>query len=259
MSLVTVEAKDHILHIGLNRPEKMNAMNREMYHQIAAAYGRLQRDPELRVALVYANGDHFTSGLQLDDWTGVFANGRGIEPGEGEIDPFAIGGPRVTKPVVFAVQGICFTCGVEMMLAADIRVAARDTRFAQLEVKRGIFACGGATLRLQEEIGWANAQRYLLTGDEWSATQAFEWGLVQELVEPGEQKGVALDIAQRIAKAAPLGVQGSLASSWEARTRGHNAAIERLFPSLQPVMASEDVQEGVRSFLERREARFQGK
>jgi len=172
MALVKVEKRDHILLIGLNRPEKMNAMNRAMYHEIAAAYYQLQNDPELRVGLMYAEGDHFTSGLQLDDWAGVFANGKGIEPDEGELDPFHITGEGLTKPVVFAAQGICYTCGVEMMLNTDVRVAAKGTRFAQLEVKRGIFACGGATIRLQREIGWGNAQRYLLTGEEWTADQA---------------------------------------------------------------------------------------
>ena len=259
MPLVNVEKQGHILKIGLNRPEKMNAMNRAMYHEIAAAYYQLQNDPELRVAVMYAEGDHFTSGLQLDDWAGVFANGKGIEPGEGELDPFHITGEGLTKPVVFAAQGICFTCGVEMMLNTDIRVAAKGTRFAQLEVKRGIFACGGATIRLQREIGWGNAQRYLLTGDEWTAEQAYQWGLIQELVEPGEQFNKAMEIAEKIAKAAPLGVQGSLKSSKIAVSEGQEAAKERLFPELRPVMASEDVREGIQSFLERREAVFKGK
>ena len=259
MSLVNVEKQGHILLIGLNRPEKMNAMNRAMYHEIAAAYYQLQNDPDLRVAVLYANGDHFTSGLQLDDWAGVFANGKGIEPGDGELDPFDITGDSLTKPVVFAAQGICFTCGVEMMLNTDIRVAAKGTRFAQLEVKRGIFACGGATIRLQREIGWGNAQRYLLTGDEWTAEQAYHWGLIQELVEPGEQFSKALEIAEKIAKAAPLGVQGSLKSSKIAVSEGQEAAKQSLFPDLRPVMASEDVKEGIQSFLERREAVFKGK
>ena len=257
MALVNVDKKNHVLLIGLNRPEKMNAMNRAMYHEIAAAYYQLQNDPELRVAVMYAEGDHFTSGLQLDDWAGVFANGKGIEPGEGELDPFDITGDSLTKPVVFAAQGICFTRGVEMMLNTDIRVAAKGTRFAQLEVKRGIFACGSATIRLQREIGWGNAQRYLLIGDEWTAEQAYQWGL--ELVEPGEQLNKAMEIAEKIAKAAPLGVQGSLKSSKIAVSEGREAAKERMFPELRPVMASEDVKEGIQSFLERREAVFKGK
>jgi enoyl-CoA hydratase len=259
MSEVTVEARQHVLLIGLNRPEKMNAMNRAMYHSIAAAYGRLDRDPDLRVGLVHASGDHFTAGLELDDWVDVFAGGTGIELGEGEIDPFGIASESLTKPLVFATQGICFTCGVEMMLNGDIRVAAANVRYAQLEVQRGIFACGGATFRLPEEIGWANAQRYLLTGDEWSAAQALDWGLVQDVVDPAALFDRAWTLARKVAQAAPLGVQGSLQSSRLARLHGHKAASEALFPSLEPVMQSEDVKEGVRSFLERRKAEFKGR
>ena len=259
MALVDVETRDHILLIGLNRPDKMNAMNRDMYQQVAQAYARLNEDPELRVGLVYAEGKHFTSGLELDDWAGVFSSGEGFPLQEGELDPFFMSGPSLDKPLVYATQGICFTCGVEMMLNADIRVAASNTRYGQLEVKRGIYACGGATMRLQEEIGWANAQRYLLTGDEWSAEQAYQWGLVQELVEPGEQFDRALELAEKVARAAPLGVQGSLRSSRIARIEGHNAAREHVFADLVPVMESEDVQEGIRSFLERRDAVFKGR
>ncbi|MCM0612803.1 crotonase/enoyl-CoA hydratase family protein [Marinobacter sediminum] len=259
MTLVKVEKQGHILLIGLNRPDKMNAMNRAMYHEIAAAYYQLEHDPELRVGLLYAEGDHFTSGLQLDDWAEVFADGSGIEPRDGELDPFYVTGDALSKPVVFAAQGICFTCGVEMMLNTDIRVAAKGTRFAQLEVKRGIFACGGATIRLPREIGWGNAQRYLLTGDEWTADQAYQWGLIQELVEPGEQYTVALAIAEKIARAAPLGVRGSLKSSKLSVTDGQETAKQRLFPDLKPVMASDDVKEGIKSFLERRDAVFRGR
>ena len=157
-----------------------------------------------------------------------------------------------------AVQGFCYTCGVEMMLNTDVRVAAKNTRFAQLEVQRGLYACGGATIRLQRELGWANAQRYLLTGDEWSAEDAYRMGMIQELCEPGEQYEKAFTIATRIANAAPLGVQGSLKSSQIARDEGEVAAIDRLFKDIVPVMTSEDMKEGIQSFIERRPAKFKG-
>jgi len=259
MSDVTVTRDGHILLIALNRPQKYNALTVDMYNQIADAYGELERDPDLRCALVYGEGKHFTAGLQLDDWAATFSTGKPMPLKEGQVDPFAVATPRVSKPVVFAVKGICYTCGVEMMLASDVRVAANDSRFAQLEVKRGFYACGGATIRLVQEMGWANAQRYLLTGDEWSAEDAYRMGMVQQVTAPGEEFEAALAIARGIAKAAPLGVQGSLKSSLIARQQGERAAIERLYPDLVPVMAAEDMQEGIRSFLERREAVFKGR
>jgi enoyl-CoA hydratase/carnithine racemase len=148
---------------------------------------------------------------------------------------------------------------VELMLAADIRIAARDARFAQLEVLRGFFPCGGATVRLMQEIGWGNAQRYLLTGDEFDGAEAFRMGLVQELVEPGRQLEAALQIAGRIAAAAPLGVQAALASSRLARRAGELAALQALMPALPAMMQTEDMAEAVRAFTERRQAVFTGR
>lgn len=256
--MIKIEKDGPILKIVMARPEKYNALTVEMYHQIALAYGELDRDPELRVGLFYAEGDHFTAGLELTDWQATFSAGKLPAIPEGALDPFGLSGPKLTKPMIMAVQGFCYTCGVEMMLNTDIRVAASNTRFAQLEVQRGLYACGGATIRLQRELGWANAQRYLLTGDEWSAAEAYRMGMIQELCEPGEQLEVGLKLAQRVADAAPLGVQGSLRSSQIARDQGELAAIDRLFKDLQPVMASEDIKEGILSFIERRPARFKG-
>lgn len=256
--MIKTEKNGHILKIAMARPEKYNALTVKMYHQIALAYAELDSDPELRVGLFYGEGDHFTSGLELTDWQETFSAGKLLELPEGGICPFGLSGPKLSKPVIMAVQGYCYTCGVEMMLNTDIRVAADNTRFAQLEVQRGLYACGGATIRLQRELGWANAQRYLLTGDEWSAEEAYRMGMVQVLCEPGKQFDTAMALAQRVADAAPLGVQGSLKSSQIARDQGEQAAIATLFKDLKPVMASEDIKEGIQSYIERRPARFKG-
>jgi enoyl-CoA hydratase/carnithine racemase len=108
------------------------------------------------------------------------------------------------------------------------------------------------------EVGWGNAMRYLLTGDEISAEEAFRIGLVQELTQPGKQIDRALNIATTISKQAPLGVRATLASARLARTQGEDTAIARLLPDLIPIMKSEDFKEGLRSFIERREAKFKG-
>jgi len=160
---------------------------------------------------------------------------------------------------VSALQGICFTVGWELMLATDVRIAAATVRLAQIEVKRGIYPVGGATVRLFEEIGWGNAMRYLLTGDEMNAQEAYRLGLVQEVVEPGQQLQRAIEIAETIAKQAPLGVRAIIKSARLSRVEGAKAALERLLPDLLPIMKSEDAQEGVRAFIERREAVFNGK
>lgn len=256
---VIVEKRGHVLLIGWNRPKKYNALTVAMFHELARAYHRLQNDDDLRVAVVYGEGDHFTAGLQLDDWADELGGGQELQMPDGEIDPFGMSGEILRKPVITAVKGLCFTAGVELMLNSDIRIAADNTRFAQLEVQRGFHACGGATLRLPQEMGWSNAQRYLLTGDEWTAEQALGWGMVQQVVPADELMSAALAMAEKVAKAAPLGVQGSLMSSKYVRLQAETESKARMFSDLKPIMESDDMKEGIASFLERREAVFTGK
>jgi enoyl-CoA hydratase/carnithine racemase len=247
-----------VLLIGLDRVAKRNAFDKAMLKALGQAYGELDRDDDLRCGVLFAHGDHFTAGLELTQFVDSFAQGV-WEIGEGGLDPFGLYGPRLSKPMVCAMQGICLTAGIELMLATDIRVAASNTRFAQIEIKRGIYPVGGATIRFVREAGWGNAMRYLLTGDEFSAAEALRIGLVQEVVEPGKQLARAEEIAQTIAEQAPLGVRATLASARLALTAGEEEAIRRLAPDIAPIMQSEDVKEGVRSFIERRKANFQGR
>ena len=258
---INIRTEKHIMLIEVNRPQKRNAMNQEMYHQLAQAYFKLDSDADARVGLVYAIGPHFTSGLELTDWAGTFDIGKGFPfDKENEIDPFyMMSDVRCRKPIIMAVQGYCYTWGFEMMLNTDIRVAATDTRFGMLEVRRGFFPAGGATLRLPKEIGWANAQRYMLTGDEMSAAEAYRLGLVQHLTEPGQQFDKALELARRVASAAPLGVSNALKSCRVAALQGEEAAKAIIFRDVAEVMESEDMKEGLLSFIERRDAVFKGK
>jgi enoyl-CoA hydratase/carnithine racemase len=254
-----VDIQEHVLTITFNRPDKFNALDPESYFLLAQALYQLQHDDNLRVAVIRANGKHFTAGLELDKWAPIFASGEAPQLPPKHIDPYGITGERLTKPVIIAVQGLCYTSGLELLLNTDIRIATQDARFAQLEVARGIYPCGGGTVRLPEEIGWANAQRYILTGDEFTAPQALNWGMVQEIVEFDALHDRAQELAQKIAKAAPLGVQSALASSKKARMQGHDAALQTVFDDMPAIMKSQDVKEGISSFMERREAVFTGK
>jgi enoyl-CoA hydratase/carnithine racemase len=157
-----------------------------------------------------------------------------------------------------AVQGIAFTLSIELALACDIVVAADDVRFRQMEIARGLVPFGGATFRAPARLGWGNAMRYLLTADEFGAAEALRIGLVQEVVPRGRQLERALEIAQTIAAQAPLAVQGSLENARIARAAVEQAAIAHLRSLVPRVLASDDAEEGLRSFMERRAARFTG-
>ena len=115
------------------------------------------------------------------------------------------------------------TLGIELLLAADIRSARSDVRFAQLEIQRGIYPFGGATIRLPREAGWGNAMRWLLTGDEYDAAEAHRIGLVQEVTEPGSSSIAPSNSPRHRHPSAPLGVQTTLASAHRALAEGRGS------------------------------------
>jgi enoyl-CoA hydratase/carnithine racemase len=257
---ITVERDDKVLLIGINRPEKRNAFDLQTIEEFGAAYEVLGKDPEVRAGVVFGHGDHFSAGLDLAEvGPAVAARGPSALGGSHAYDPFGVWGPQVPKPVVMAVSGIAFTLSIELALACDIVVAAEGVRFRQLEIGRGILPFGGATIRAPEKLGWGNAMRFLLTGEEFGAAEALRIGLVQEVVPPGKHVERARALAKLIAEQAPLGVQGTLANARIAATQGQAAATEHLKQLLPQIMASEDAAEGMKSFVERRSAVFRGK
>ncbi len=257
-SIITREKRGHVFLIGLNRPEKKNSFNLSLLHELSAALGELEADPELRVGIIYAHGDVFTSGLDLMDVAPAIGSGQPILD-EGSIDPVGIHGPRCTKPIICAVHGLCLTIGIELMLASDIVIAGENARFAQIEVKRGIMPFGGATQRWIAISGWGNAMRYLLTGDEFDASTAYRIGMVQEVVPTDQLLSRAISVAETIAAQAPLAVVATLRSARLTIDKGPQAAAAELLPEIQRLMQTEDAREGMMSFMQRRTAQFQGR
>jgi enoyl-CoA hydratase len=255
--LVTTEVRDHVFLIGLNRGEKLNSFNLQMLRELAAAYTRYERDSQFWCALLFAHGENFTSGLDLSEVGPAVASGEALFP-EDSVDPLDLNAPRRSKPVVCAVQGWCLTIGMELLMASDIRIAAESTTFAQMEVRRGIMPFGGATLRLPQIAGWGNAMLHLLTGDRFDAAEALRIGLVQRVVPAGELFEAGLAIATKVASAAPLAVQASLASSRLALEEGNATAAHALMPAARMLMSSDDAREGMDSFVARRDAKFSG-
>ena len=256
---VVCEVRDeHVFLIGLNRPGKYNAFDSQMLRELGEAYTRYEEDDALWCALLYTTGEHFTAGLDLGEVGPRVAAGEPLFPEDG-VDPFGLGERVRSKPVVAAARGWCLTIGMELLLACDIRVASATTRFGQIEIRRGIFPFGGATIRLPQVAGWGGAMRYLLTGEEFDGRTARELGLVQEVVEEDEEVFErALELAQMVARQAPLGVQATLRSARVALEQGPQAAAALLPEQIGALMVTQDAAEGMMSFLERREARFVG-
>ncbi|MEL6177473.1 MAG: crotonase/enoyl-CoA hydratase family protein [Myxococcota bacterium] len=257
-STLTAEARGHVWSIGLNRPDKRNAFNIQMLTELSEAMTHYEDTPDLWCAVLHAHGDHFTGGLDLAEVGPKVASEGALWP-EGHIDPLGLSGRARTKPLICAVQGWCITIGIELLLASDIVIAADNTRFAQMEVQRGIMPFGGATLRLPRQVGWGHAMRLLLTGDPIDAAEAYRIGLVQQLVSPERLLDEAHALADRIAAQAPLAVQASLRSATLAYLQGEEVAAAQLMTETQRLMSTDDAREGVMSFMERRQARFKGR
>lgn len=255
---ILAQQDGHVLLIGFNRADKRNAADFQLFQELAAAYAVLDECAELRVGLVYAEGEHFTAGLDLSDlMPRVGPNGLDLFPENG-INPWRTGGRETRKPIVMAVHGICLTLGIELILASDVAVAAEDTSFAQIEVSRAILPFGGATLRFPARCGWGNAMRWILSGESFDAAEALRIGLVQQVVPADKQLNTALEIARRIAAQAPLAVQATLANARLAEREGFAAAASQLQAELVSLLHSRDAQIGFEAFLSRSEPQFIG-
>jgi enoyl-CoA hydratase/carnithine racemase len=233
------ERHDRILKIVIDNPAKKNSFT-----------------PDLWVGVLCAVGSDFTAGLDMPKFFGPNATAK-PSPAE-NIDPFGLSN-RCRKPIVTAVQGICFTVGIEMMLAGDIVVAADDCRFCQMESKRGIAPLGGAHFRFISRAGWGDAMYHLFLCDEFTAAEAHRIGLVQEVVPAGKQDERAMELAALIARNAPLGIQVTKEAGRKFIEAGEQAAIDYVPKIRDRVLKSEDAAEGIRSFVERRAANFAGR
>ncbi|OTG56188.1 enoyl-CoA hydratase [Acinetobacter sp. ANC 3903] len=254
---VSREIRRSLFLIGLDRAAKRNAFDSHMIYDLSLALTEYEDDPELRCAVIFAHGDHFTAGLDLVELqaklqTGVF------DFELGQINPWGTSSRPRKKPVIVAVQGICYTAGIELMLNADIVIAQDNCQFAQMEVQRGILPFGGATVRFVQAAGWSKAMRYLLTGDPFDATTALDLNLITEITTDTPLQR-AIELAEHIVQAAPLAVQATLASAKEAAEQGTETAFAHLQQHLTPLLKTQDVQEGVMAMLQRRAPEFKGR
>jgi enoyl-CoA hydratase len=253
---IRTEAHDHILKIIIDNPAKKNSFSPLMMELLSDALTELHNNDAYWVGVICAEGQDFTAGLDMPKFFGPNAEKRNIK--EGNVDVFGLG-KRCKKPIVTATQGVVYTVGIELMLAGDIVVAADDSRFCQMEAKRGIAPLGGAHFRYLSRAGWGNAMYHLFLCDEFSARRAREIGLVQEVVPAGQQISRAMELAALIARNAPLGVQVTKEAAAKYVEGGEAAAIACIPVIRDRVLKSADAREGIQSFIERRPAVFQGR
>jgi enoyl-CoA hydratase len=255
---ITVEQRGSVLLMGVDRVEKRNGFTPRMFRELGEAFTKLENSPDLFVGLLYAHGEHFSGGVDLPLMAEYRKSGTPYVPLQ-LVDPGQLREPYRKKPVVAAVQGICFTIAIELALAADVVIAADNCRFAQMEVQRGIMPGYGGSFRLIERAGWGNAMKWLLTGDEFDSAEAYRLGLVQEVVPAGQQFERALAYAQRVAQQAPLAVQATIENARLSLGQGWMHSATHCTARNTFLYGTEDAIEGRKSFVEKRTAQFTGR
>jgi enoyl-CoA hydratase len=256
---LTVERRGQIVLIGINRPTIQNRIDPETFQALAKAYYDYDHDPSLRAAVLFGHGPNFSRGIDVDAFRSIVTSGKPRIGSEGLIDPLGKKMPRLTKPLIVAVHGDTWNMADELFLVADIRVAAEDTNFGQDEVSHGRFPGGGATIRFPREAGWGNAMRFILTGDHWTARDAYRMGTVQE-VAPTPQAALdkAIEIANKVASNAPLGIETALASAHLAVDAPEADALSKLEAQYGALYRTQDFVEGRKAEAEGRPPVYRG-
>ena len=243
---VLVEYAGSTVIITINRPDAKNAINRAVTYGVAEAIEELEARPDLTVGILTGAGGTFSAGMDLR----AFLAGEDLEHPRG-LAGITIRPPR--KPLIAAVEGWALAGGCEIALAADLIVAANDAKFGIPEVKRSLVAGGGGLLRLPRRIPSAIAMEIALTGDPLTADQAFRFGLVNALTEPGGALAGARALADRIAANGPLAVAATKEIVSHALDWTIEEGFEKQNPIMMPVFASEDAREGATAFTEKRD------
>lgn len=253
---------EHVLTIVIDRPARRNALDMEHFDALADAWKRFRDDGDAWVAIVTGVDDAFCAGGDLRDYVPLLTDALAQRSPEA-LAPFRSGTEAVLrdldvfKPIIAAVSGPCVAGGMELLVATDIRLASPDAVFGVLEPKRGLFASGGASVRLPRQIPWAAAMELLLTAEPVPATRAMEMGLLNEIVPRARLLERAREWAARITENAPLAV----AATKESAQRGLTAAslADALATEARisaRVLRSDDAREGPSAFVEKRAPRW---
>ncbi len=256
------EVRNQIAFVTFNRPDSMNAMNRQMMKELVDACRQVEEDAGIRVAIFTGAGEKaFSAGMDLKERaeTSFSPIERRAQKLSATINTQTRAVAAVTKPTIAAIRGYCVGGGLEFALACDMRVAAEDAKLGLAEVKRGIIPGSGGTQRLPRTVGVAKALEMCLTGDNVTGAEAQRLGLINIAVPAGDVMKAAEDLAVRILKGAPM----SVLFIKEAIKKGVELSLDegfRLESDLSAMIATtEDSKEGPRAFAEKRAPVWKGK
>lgn len=257
---IKTEESDGIFIVTLNRPDKKNAINSQMWKELSDAFDYLEENDSLRVGIITNTGDCFCAGSDLKE----IAAGTYHDPEGHEKDGFAGMCKRyISKPLIAAANGKVLGGGVEILVACDLAVASTDAQFSLPEPRRGLTAAGGGLLmRIMQLMPAKPAMELMLTCEPFDAQKALDCFLINYAVEPGKVLDKAIELARSICKGAPLAIQYTKRTAYETFGEG------MIYPSLgwetlekyeRITQTSEDKIEGATAFAEKREPVWKGR
>jgi len=254
---ITVEKRDKVAVLTINRPDKLNALNNKVHQEGVAALDELRSDETVRVLVITGAGEKsFVAGADISEFEGQTPVTQRDSFHErslfNSIDSFP-------KPVIAMVNGFCLGGGNELSMACDLRLCSENARFAQPEINLGIMCGGGGTQRLTNLVGESKAMEMILTGDMIDAATAERIGLVNHVYPAAELEARTMELANKIAEKAPIALQLSKEAVKFASRSNLDEGLRREVDLFAICFSTEDKQEGVSAFLEKRKPVFKGR
>ncbi len=254
---ITVEKRGKVAVLTINRPDKLNSLNQSVHAEGVAALDDLRKDDSVRVIVITGKGEKsFIAGADISEFAGqtpvTQRNLFNEKTFFNSLDTFP-------KPIIAMINGFCLGGGNELALACDIRIASENARFGQPEINLGIIPGGGGTQRLTRLIGEGRAMEIILSGDMIDAETALRYGLVTQVHPLAELEEKTMAFAAKLAEKAPIALQLCKESVKFASRSNLDEGLRREVDLFAIVFSTEDKNEGVSAFLEKRKADFHGR
>ena len=254
---ITIEKRGAVAILTINRPDKLNALNEAVHREGVTALDKLKRDDTVRVLVITGAGEKsFVAGADISEfeWKTPITQRDAFYDRSlfNSIDSFP-------KPVIAMVNGFCLGGGNELAMACDIRMASENARFSQPEINLGIMCGGGGTQRLTNLIGEGRSMEMVLTGDMIDAATAERFGLINHIYPSDQLEAETMKLAEKIAEKAPIALQLSKEAVKFASRSNLDEGLKREVDLFAICFSTEDKNEGVAAFLEKRKPVFKGK